>query len=53
MLLRLSGKIAIVTGSSQGMGKGIALGFARAGADLVLGIALAFTRHQGSSLNSH
>jgi len=34
--LRFKGKTVIVTGSSQGMGKGIALGFAREGADLVL-----------------
>jgi 2-dehydro-3-deoxy-D-gluconate 5-dehydrogenase len=32
----LSGKVALVTGSSTGLGQGMALGLARAGADLVL-----------------
>jgi NAD(P)-dependent dehydrogenase (short-subunit alcohol dehydrogenase family) len=32
----LSGKIAVVTGASQGIGRAIALGLAQAGADLVL-----------------
>ncbi|HVN49015.1 MAG TPA: 2-dehydro-3-deoxy-D-gluconate 5-dehydrogenase KduD [Bacteroidota bacterium] len=35
-LFDLSGKTAIVTGASTGLGKGMALGFAEAGADLVL-----------------
>jgi 2-dehydro-3-deoxy-D-gluconate 5-dehydrogenase len=33
---RLSGKVSIVTGASQGIGRAIALGLAQAGADLVL-----------------
>jgi 2-deoxy-D-gluconate 3-dehydrogenase len=35
-LFDLTGKIAMVTGSSTGLGQGISLGFASAGADLVL-----------------
>jgi len=34
--MRFKGKIAIVTGSSRGIGKAIALGFAQEGADVVL-----------------
>ncbi|WP_182525519.1 glucose 1-dehydrogenase [Nocardioides dongkuii] len=33
---RLDGKVAVVTGASQGIGRGIALGLAEAGADVVL-----------------
>ncbi|MDZ7268953.1 MAG: 2-dehydro-3-deoxy-D-gluconate 5-dehydrogenase KduD [candidate division KSB1 bacterium] len=33
---KLNGKIAIVTGASRGLGRGMALGLAEAGADLVL-----------------
>ena len=34
--MKLSGKVAIVTGSRRGMGKAFALGFAQAGADVVI-----------------
>ena len=34
--MRLSGKVAIVTGASRGLGKAIALGFAGEGADVVV-----------------
>lgn len=35
-MAKLSGKIALVTGSSRGIGRGIALAFAREGADVVI-----------------
>ena len=35
-LFRIDGRVAVVTGASKGIGRGIALGFADAGADLVL-----------------
>jgi citronellol/citronellal dehydrogenase len=34
--MELSGKVAIITGSRRGMGRAFALGFARAGADVVI-----------------
>ena len=36
-LFQLSNHVAIVTGASRGIGKAIAVGFASAGADVVLG----------------
>ena len=35
-MFRLDGKVALVTGSNRGMGAAMALGFAQAGADVVL-----------------
>lgn len=35
-LFDLTGKLAIVTGASQGLGKGIATGLATAGADIII-----------------
>ena len=32
----LSGKIALITGASRGIGKGIALAFAKQGADIII-----------------
>ena len=32
----LSGRVALVTGGSKGLGKAMALGFAQAGADVVI-----------------
>ena len=32
---KLDGKVAVVTGAARGLGQGIALGLAEAGADLV------------------
>jgi NAD(P)-dependent dehydrogenase (short-subunit alcohol dehydrogenase family) len=36
MIVRLEGKVAIITGAANGLGKAIALGYAREGAKLVL-----------------
>jgi NAD(P)-dependent dehydrogenase (short-subunit alcohol dehydrogenase family) len=35
-LFSLQGKIAILTGATRGIGKGIAIGLAQAGADIIL-----------------
>ena len=36
MMQRLSGKVALITGASRGLGKSVALGFAQEGADVVV-----------------
>jgi NAD(P)-dependent dehydrogenase (short-subunit alcohol dehydrogenase family) len=33
--MQLNGKVALITGAGRGIGKAIAIGFARAGADIV------------------
>ncbi len=35
-MFELTGKVALVTGSSTGIGKGVALGFAQSGADVII-----------------
>jgi NAD(P)-dependent dehydrogenase (short-subunit alcohol dehydrogenase family) len=42
----LTGKVAVVTGSGQGLGKWIALGLAHAGADIVIGDLVAQSAQQ-------
>ena len=58
----LSGKIAIVTGASSGIGKGVALSLGRAGADVVVNYAsqrepaeevVAEIRHEGGNAYAH
>lgn len=44
--MRLRGKVAIVTGSSQGIGRGIAVGLAREGAEVVINDHLSEARGQ-------
>ena len=36
--MKLNGKVALVTGAAKGLGKACALGLARAGADIALGL---------------
>ena len=38
-MFSLKGKVALVTGSSRGIGRGIAIAFAKAGADVVINYA--------------
>ena len=39
MTVDLSGRVAIVTGGGRGIGRSIALGYARAGADVLISVA--------------
>jgi 3-oxoacyl-[acyl-carrier protein] reductase len=43
--MRLKGKIALVTGSSRGVGKAVALGFAKEGADVIVN----YTSNEGAA----
>jgi 3-oxoacyl-[acyl-carrier protein] reductase len=45
--MKLEGKVALVTGSSRGVGKAVALGFAASGADLVIN----YTSNQNAADN--
>jgi 3-oxoacyl-[acyl-carrier protein] reductase len=45
--MKLEGKVALVTGSSRGVGKAVALGFAASGADVVIN----YTSNQGAADN--
>ena len=46
--MRLAEKVALVTGGSRGMGRAIALGFAREGAD----VAVNYRSHEGEALSA-
>ena len=50
---RLAGKVCIVTGSSSGIGQGIAYGFANAGAALVVCADLRPTTAKGDGTPTH
>ena len=47
VLMKLEGKVALVTGSSRGVGKAVALGFAASGADVVIN----YTSNQNAADN--
>ena len=46
---RLTGKIAVVTGCSTGLGQGMCLGLAEAGADIVQSQSLAYIKNHTKS----
>lgn len=45
--MRLEGKVAIVTGASRGLGRAVALGFAREGAHIVIAARSEVEKHEG------